>query len=115
MTHNEIFAAVMAIATQNPDGFTVNAQSFEPVTHGWAVACKETQNSFNGDGLSRVIEYVTKNNITAFGGWLDTESGLYYFDATIIVDDFAAAVELAKYNEQIAIFNLETLTEYRIK
>ena len=50
-------AAIAAIAAVNPEGFTVNAKTLQPVTSGYAVAVKATQNSFNVEGLATVVEY----------------------------------------------------------
>lgn len=109
-------AALAAVAALNPDGFTVDAQTLQPVCHGYAVAVKETQNSFGTEGLERVTEYAaTHSRVTAFGGWLDTESGLYYYDAVIICSTYEEAEETARYNEQLAFFDLERMQEIRIK
>lgn len=105
--------ALAAIAAANPSGYTVNACTLQPVTTGFVVAVKDTQNSFGAAGLRRVVEYQrTHSECTAFGGWLDTETGLYYYDACIIVHTISEAVALAKENEQIAFFCLDNMTEY---
>jgi len=108
-------AALFNIAAMNPDGFTVDAKTLKPVTTGYAVAVAATQNSFNKEGLDRVINYVLAHKeINAFGGWYNSENGSYYYDATIIVDDLSTALELGRKNGQLAIFDLETLTEIRL-
>lgn len=108
-----ILNALATIAAANPAGFTVNAQTLQPVTSGYVVAVKGTQNSFGPSGLRRVVEYqITHKEINAFGGWLDTESGLYYYDACIIVRTIGEAMTLAKENEQIAFFCLDNGKEY---
>jgi len=99
-------AALAAIAAANPEGFTVNAKTLTPVTSGYAVAVRATQNSFGPEGLSAVVDYAkTDKDITAFGGWLDSESGLYYYDAVVVTDSFARAVALAEREGQIAFFH----------
>ena len=111
-----ISAALVAIATANAEGFTVDAQTLQPVTTGYAVALADTQNSFGAEGLARVIEFVNNNaGVNAFGGWLDSETGLFYWDATVIVSDRATAEELARKNGQLAFFDLENLEEIRVK
>lgn len=101
------------IAAANPAGFTVNAQNFESVTSGYVVAVKGTQNSFGTSGLRRVVEYQsTHKEVNAFGGWLNTKSGLYYYDACIIVRTIGEAITRAKENEQIAFFCLDNGKEY---
>ena len=46
MKKNLIISSVAAIAALNPEGFTVNAATLQPVSKGFAVALKQTQNSF---------------------------------------------------------------------
>lgn len=115
MKKNLLIASLLQIATLNPEGFTVSAATLQPVTSGFAVAVSATQNSFGREGLEKVVNYVAENDITAVGGWLDTESGLYYFDATIICSSREEAEALARANDQIAFFDLDNLDEIRIK
>ena len=97
------------------DGFTVTASTLQPVTTGYSVAVADTQNSFGFDGLANVVKYVSDHpEVNAFGGWYNSENNMYYFDATVIVNDLAAAMELGRINKQIAIFDLANLTEIRL-
>ena len=122
MKKNLVISSVAAIAALNPDGFTVNAENLQPVKSGYAVALKKTQNSFGTDGLSKVANVIAKlqnsgnlnGRTLAFGGWYDSESGLYYYDATVIYQDREEAIEAGRANEQIAIFDLENLKEIRL-
>ena len=110
-----LFEMLQSIAAINPDGYTVNAKTLQPVTTGYAVAVEGTQNSFGNAGLARVIAYVLSHpEINAIGGWKDSQTGKYYFDATIIVQDLETATKLGKENKQIAIFHLDTLQEIRL-
>lgn len=103
----KILVALAAIAIANKDGFTVNAANLQPVKSGYAVAVAETQNSFGLEGLVNVIKYVSEHpEINAFGGWYNNENNMYYFDATVIVEDLAAAIELGRMHKQIAIYDL---------
>lgn len=104
------------IAAANPAGFTYNVETNQMQTTGYAVALAETQNSFGPDGLAAVISLVTSDRCpdTCVGGWLDETTGLYYYDATVIVSDRAAALELARINGQLAIFHLDTMEEIRL-
>lgn len=103
----KILVALAAIAIANKDGFTVNAANLQPVKSGYAVAFAETQNSFGLEGLVNVIKYVSEHpEINAFGGWYNNENNMYYFDATVIVEDLAAAIELGRMHKQIAIYDL---------
>ena len=110
-----LLIALATIAINNKEGFTVNAATLKPVKSGYAVAVAETQNSFGVEGLANVVKYVSNHpKIKAFGGWYNSENNKYYFDATIIVEDLAAAKELGRLNKQIAIYDLETLKEIRL-
>ena len=115
MNKKNTAAIIAAIAAANPAGFTVNAQTFEPITSGYAVAVLDTQNSFNAEGAARVMEYVNNHpEVNAVGGWYNSENGRFYYDATIVVNDLATAIELGKANQQIAIFDLNNLEEIRL-
>lgn len=122
MKKNLVISSVAAVAALNPEGFTVNAATLQPVTTGYAVALKRTQNSFGAEGLTKVANVIeelqvsgNKNGrILAFGGWYDSKSGLYYYDATVIFQDREEAIEAGRANEQIAIFDLSNLEEIRL-
>lgn len=122
MKKNLVISSVAAFAALNPEGFTVNAATLQPVTTGFAVALKKTQNSFGNEGLAKVANVIEElqasgnlnGHTLAFGGWYDTESGLYYYDATVIFQDREKAIEAGRANEQIAIFDLSNLEEIRL-
>lgn len=108
--HLEIISAL------NPAGYTVDANTLQPLSHGYCVAVAATQNSFGAEGLRRVVEYVRQHgNVNAFGGWYDSESGLYYYDATVVCETLGEAVEMARTNDQLAIYCLDTMEEIRIE
>ncbi len=101
-----ILIALATIAMNNKEGFTVSAANLQPVTKGYAVAVADTQNSFGLKGLANVVKYVSEHpEINAFGGWYNNKNNMYYFDATVIVNDLAAALELGRINKQLAIFD----------
>lgn len=107
-----VLIALATIAANNKEGFTVNAATLQPVTKGYAVAVAATQNSFGLEGLGNVVKYVAAHpEVNAFGGWYNRDNNMYYFDATVIVDDLATAKELGRINKQIAIFDLANLQE----
>lgn len=102
-----VLIALASIAMANKEGFTVSAANLQPVTTGYAVAVADTQNSFGLEGLANVVKYVSDHpEINAFGGWYNSKNNMYYFDATVIVDDLAAALELGRINKQLAIYDL---------
>lgn len=83
---------------------------------GYCIALAATQNSHGDEGLARVIDLIESGTTRAeyIGGWLDQESGLYYYDATVVVDNLADALELGRVNGQIAIFDLNNMEEIRL-
>ena len=99
-------------AAGNPDGFTVDL-NLNPVTAGYCVALSETQNSFGINGLEKVVKLAKQNNYCV-GGWLDSESGKYYYDCTIVVDSLEKALLYGQLNNQIAIYNLNADQEIRL-
>lgn len=122
MKKDLVILTVAAIAAMNPEGFTINAANLQPVSNGFAVALKRTQNSFGAEGLAKVANVIEalqnsgemNGRTLAFGGWYDSESGLYYYDATVIFENRAAAIEAGRANDQIAIFDLANLEEIRL-
>lgn len=102
-----VLVALASIALNNKEGFTVDAATLQPIKKGFAVAVADTQNYFGLEGLANVVKYVSEHpEITAFGGWYNSENNMFYFDATLIVNDLEAAKELGRINKQIAIFDL---------
>ena len=107
--------AIAAIAAANTEGFTVSANTLAPITIGYAVAVKDTQNSFGFAGMVEVYKYIQQHpEINAVGGWYNQDNGKFYFDATIVCKDLDTALELGRAHNQIAIFDLNTLTEIRL-
>lgn len=102
-----LLIALATIATNNKEGFTVNAATLQPITTGYAVAIAATQNSFGLEGLANVVKYVSEHpEINAFGGWYNSQNNMYYFDATMIVKDLKTVIEIGRANKQLAIFDL---------
>ena len=100
-------------ANKHPEGFTIDPVTLETPKRGYAVAMLETQGSFGDDGLKRALEKAAKNG-DFLGGWLDAESGLFYYDRVKVIEDRDEAVKVGKENLQIAIFDLSTGTEIRL-
>lgn len=103
----KVLITLTAIAMANKEGFTVDAANLQPIKSGYAVAVAETQNSFGIEGLAKVIKFVSEHpKINAFGGWYNSKNNMFYYDATIVVDDLKTAKELGRYNKQLAIYDL---------
>ena len=109
------FEMLQAVATMNPDGFTVDKNTFEPITSGYSVAVAETQNSFDNAGCARVVAYAAKHQeINALGGWYNNKNNKFYYDSVIIVNDLETAIRLGRENGQLAIFDLNTMQEIEL-
>lgn len=100
-----LFSIIKQIAQQNKEGFTIDITTLKTPKKGWCVALKETQNCFNDEGLSKVLE-IAKTTTNIVGGWLDDDK--FYFDAVMLIEDREEAIQAGKENEQLAIYNLET-------
>jgi hypothetical protein len=102
----QLVKAIMEIAEQNPRGFTVTIPDLQPVTSGWAIGHKDTQNSHGSKGLRKVLEH-SLNTTQVVGGWKGY-NGKFYFDTVIIEHDFETAIDLKVENKQIAIYHINT-------
>jgi len=109
----QLVDAIFEIAKQSPDGFTVEVPSLKPVTSGFISACEETQNCFGRAGLEKVISHALEHG-KVVGGWQNTENRKYYFDSNTVFTDKDEAIRFGKENRQIAIFDLDSLTEIRL-
>jgi hypothetical protein len=109
----QLIERVWIYSLNNPHGFTIDLESFKPITKGISVGYLHTQNSHSKESIKKVIEHARKHN-KIIGGWLEDE--LFYFDSVRIFDDkdLDKAIEFAKEQKQIAIFNLTKLEPIRI-
>jgi fructokinase len=108
-----LIEAIIVIAKQNPDGFTVEVPSLKPVTSGYICAYEETQNSFGQSGLERVTNHALEHG-RVVGGWLNNENRKYYFDSSAVFANRDEAIDFGRKNRQIAIFDLNNFTEIRL-
>jgi hypothetical protein len=100
--------AIEEIAKKNPDGFTISLPSLKSVKKGISVAYLETQNSFDSEGLEKVLNHALEHE-KIVGGWLDEEDGKYYYDSCKIFENREEAIKFGKQNKQIAIFDITNL------
>ncbi|UYW02100.1 hypothetical protein K5I29_04145 [Flavobacterium agricola] len=112
----KLIRRVWDYSQNNPYGFTLDLETMKPIKFGISVAYLETQNSFGKQSLEQVINHALKHN-KIVGGWLNDENNQYYFDSIKIFknSDLKKAIEFAKQNEQIAIFDITNLKEIKIK
>ena len=107
---------LLGIIRDNPDGFTVDPDSLESMSSGIAVApvkaaeIKVKPNDLNEETLYQfaenlyIMSQLSGTKIFA-GGWTGPD-GMFYLDATMLVDDFNDALYIGEAAEQEGIFNL---------
>ena len=119
-------AAVPALSEfirSNPDGFTINSETYEPVSGGFVVAPLKEAEIIVGENLPEevLIDYLEDNKDIAraigkpvyLGGWFDKDSNQYFLDNTLIVPTVEEALYIAEAAEQLAIFDLNNFEEIR--
>ena len=94
------------MAEENPSGFTVDLTTLKKVTGGTSVAYLETQNSFDDNGLKRVLKHALDNE-KKVGGWFNDDDNHFYYDSIRVFSDLNEAIQFGKENQQIAIFDLK--------
>ena len=111
-----IVERVWQFSQSQPDGFTVNVRTMKEPTEGISVSYAATQGSHSRESLTFVVTHALGHD-GYVGGWLDTESGLYYFDSTKIFPEnqLDAALQFARENGQIAVYIISTGEEVRVE
>ena len=108
---------------ENPEGFTVDAVTFETPS-GVAVApikaleVKVAIEDITEDLIDKTVDNYKKladklDKDVYIGGWLNSEDGLYYLDASITTETREEALYVADAGEQEAVFDLNTFEEIR--
>lgn len=98
------------------DGFTLDINTWEMPTEGIAVAYSATQDRHDRDDLEFVVSHARSHG-GYVGGWLDTETGRYYFDSVRVFpeDSIVQASQFGRENAQIAIYILSSGKEIRLE
>lgn len=112
----KIAEQVWQLSQKRPEGFTVDISTMEEPAEGIAVAYEATQESLSQEALTTVVTHALEHD-GYVGGWLDEESGLYYFDSTKLFpeDKIEEALEFARENGQTAIYIISTGEEIRVE
>ena len=113
--------SLQSFIKDNPDGYTISADTFEFVEGGYVVAPVKEAEIITGQNLPEevLLGYIEDNKDIAkilnrpvyLGGWLNEEDGQYYLDSTIITPTKEEALYIANGAEQIAIFDLNNFEE----
>lgn len=107
---------------QETGGFTLNLETGKFVTEGFAVSVNPESTRIV-PGMVDTITLAQYGNDhrgawregKVFGAWLDTETGLTYFDVVTIVDSREEALALARSHGEIAVFDIAGAREIRIE
>ena len=110
---NGLATKVLEYAKKNQNGFTLNIRTLEPIQTGYVASYKETQNSFSATDLQSVVNHAL-NHDGIIGGWYNKENGRYYFDSNKVFNNITEAIQFGFENEQLAIFDIDTLHEIRL-
>lgn len=111
----DLIARVWEYSKKYPQGFTLDIRTMKPIAQGICVAYRETQDSHGRESLEAVINHALKHE-GIIGGWFNRGNGRYYFDSVRVFPESQKieAIEFALENEQLAIYDLETKTEFNI-
>ena len=106
---------VWTFSQTHPEGFTLSVSTWDEPEEGIAVSYSATQERFDRDDLDFVIRHARAHG-GYVGGWLDKETGLYYFDSIQLFPEGALeeASEFGRENEQIAIYVISSGEEIRL-
>lgn len=104
---DNLVVAILAIAQEYPDGFTVELPDLKPVTKGWAIAYPETQDGFGPEGCRAAVMHAMSHG-RIVGGWKDEETGKFYFDSVRIMDDETQAFGFMVEGDQIEMYEIHT-------
>lgn len=123
--------ALLDFIKQNPEGFTVDPETLESPSSGFAVApVKALEIVLDQNKMTEADAIQFYNNVADLseqmdqpvfaGGWLNPKDNKYYLDATIVFDKIEDALYTAdiptlnregKLEKQKAIFDLKTFNE----
>jgi hypothetical protein len=100
---------IQAIAQQNPNGVSIDVETGRIVDGpGFCVAYAATQNQFGAGGAQFALNHATGPNGSGIvGAWLNNADNNYYFDSVKKYITREAAVEAAKREQQIALYDLQ--------
>lgn len=109
-------ATIIKIAKENPFGFSYDLITKKLINQGISVAYFETQNSNTENELENCLNHCI-NHENKIGGWFNSENKKFYFDSIKIFknNELKSALEFAKQNNQIAIFDLTNKIEILVK
>ena len=108
--------SIWVFSQTHPDGFTLNISTWEAPKEGVVVSHAATQDRHDRTDLDFVVSHAQSPG-HHIGGWLDNETGRYYFDSVRIFpeDSLSQAIQFGRENAQIAIYILSSGKEIRLE
>lgn len=114
--------ALLDYIKAHPEGFTVSVDGGFVPPSGFAFApikgaeIKVALEDLSEDHVDQLTDYIARlqevSPTTVYaGGWLNPADGVYYLDASTVLDDIEQALYIADAAEQIAIFDLGEFNE----
>jgi len=101
LSDKDLCNVIWVMGQMYPDGFTLDVNSLTLPQEGIMVSYAATQNSFDKKSIPAVLKHARSHN-NLVGGWLDPDTGRYFFDSTRCFpeDSLAAALAFARENGQ---------------
>jgi hypothetical protein len=97
---------IKQIAKENGDGFTIILPLVQKAQNGIVAAYSATQDSFDDEGLRKVIKHAFTHD-RVVGGWFNKDDKNYYYDSCRIFHDRIQAIEFGRQNNQISIYDID--------
>lgn len=109
------FTRLLANLDKYADGFTIDSDFSETPTGGICVAVAATQGNFGPVGALKSFAFAVEHSLR-FGGWLDPQTGKFYFDAVRVFKEewLDRALTFARDNDQLSVFRLSDFTTFNL-
>jgi fructokinase len=104
------YFTIKKVASENPQGFTFDIRCMRMVRSGKVAAYKATQDSIGNEGLTRVLVHAMLHD-GIVGGWLNAQGEMQY-DSCRLFTDLDECLQFGREQEQLAIYDLDTETQY---
>ena len=98
---------IKRIIDENPDGFTVDYNTHQPIRQGYVVAFTNWKAEDWDDSVVNGLMAKFGRQQYTVGGWKDGDT--YYLDFGMIVYNLDEAKRIGRQYGQKAVFNLDTM------
>lgn len=110
-TPSSVRNRILSMGRNHPEGFTMDVRTMEVPKEGIAVAYAETRGLRSSSDIYKVTAHAYSHD-GYVGGWLDKETGKYYYESVRVFpeEDLEGALKFARENGQKSIFILSSDT-----